>query len=97
MGVEYTGRKITFISISGQVVEADEAMVHEFVVEGERLKYEVIAVAKIPERVKGTLVESDLDPNVIVGLLTLERANLLPDTTTGKLKKVESFILSFLI
>lgn len=37
--------------------------------------------------------KSDLDPNVIIGLLTLERANLLPDMATGKLKKIESFML----
>jgi hypothetical protein len=30
---------------------------------------------------------------LIIDPLTVERANLLPDTTTGKLRKVESFIL----
>jgi predicted aspartyl protease len=93
VGVEYTGRKITFISISGQAFEASEATIRELVVDGETLKYEAVAVGKIPERVKETLTESDLDPNMIIGLLTLGRANLLPDIATGRLRKVESFIL----
>ena len=93
IGVEYTGRKIAFILISGQAFEASEAMVRELVVDGETLKYEAVAIATIPQRVKGTLSKSDLDPNMIIGLLTLERANLMPDIATGKLRKVESFIL----
>ena len=38
-------------------------------------------------------MKSGLDGNFVIGLLTLERANLFPDTTTGVLRKVESFIL----
>ena len=71
IGVEYTGREINFVSISGHTVKALEAVVVELEVESEILKYEAIAV----------------------GVLTLERANMIPDTTTGKLKKVESFIV----
>jgi len=65
-------------------------------VEGEVLKHEAVAVAEIPKNVKETLRKSELDDNMIVGILTLERANMVPDTTTGTLKKVESFILCFL-
>lgn len=90
--VEYTGREINFVSISGHTVKALEAVVSELEVEGEVLKYEAIAVADIPKNVKETLNENGLDENVIIGVLTLERANMVPDTTTGKLKKVESFI-----
>lgn len=52
-----------------------------------------VAVAEILERVKETLRGSCVDWNVIVGALTLERASTVPDTTTGTLRKGESFIL----
>jgi len=74
-------------------VRASEAVVRELEIEGELLKYEAVAVAEIPETVKETLTRSELDGRVIVGLLTLERANMLPDTATGTLKRVGSFIL----
>ena len=63
-----------------------------FEVEGEVLKYEIVAVAEIPENVKRVLSQSGLDENVVVGLLTIERANMVPDTTTGTLRRVESFL-----
>jgi len=93
IGVEYTGREINFVSISGHTVKASEAIVSELELEGEVLKYEPIAVAEIPKPVKETLLKNELDENLLIGVLTLERANTIPDTTTGKLKKVESFIL----
>ena len=93
VGVQYTGRVIDFVSVSGHVVRALEAVVPEFEIEGELLKYEAVAVAEIPERVKEVLRKSEIDENVIVGVLTIERANMVPDTATGTLRKVESFIL----
>ena len=94
IGVELTGRRIDFVSISGHTVKASEAIVRELEIEGETLKYETIAVAEIPKTVKESLEKSELDGDLIAGLLTLERANMLPDTTTGALKKAGSFILS---
>jgi hypothetical protein len=96
VGVEYTGRVLSFISISGHVVKAFEAIIPVLEVEGEVLKYEAIAVAEIPESVKKILSQSGLDEDVIIGLLTIERANMIPDTTTGTLKKVEGFVFSHL-
>jgi predicted aspartyl protease len=93
IGVQYTGRIIDFVSISGHVVKALEAIVPELEVEGEKLKYEAVAVAEIPEKVKEVLKQSAVDEKIIIGILTIERANMVPDTTTGTLKKVESFIL----
>jgi len=93
VGVQYTGRVIDFVSVSGQVVGAWEAVVPEFEIEGELLKYEAVAVAEIPERVKEVLRKSEIDENVVVGVLTIERANMVPDAATGTLRKVESFIL----
>jgi predicted aspartyl protease len=92
-GVELTGREIDFVSVSGHMLRASEAVLREFEIEGESLKYEVVAVAEIPEAVKEALMRSGLDGRVIVGLLTLERANMLPDTATGQLKRAGSFIL----
>lgn len=92
LGVQYTGRIIRFMSISGHAVEASEAIVLELEVEGETLKYEAVAVAEMPGIVKETLRKNMLDENVIIGVLTLERANMAPNTTTGKLEKVGSFI-----
>jgi len=92
MGVEYTGREINFLSISGHTVKGLEAIIPKIEVEGEALKYEPVAVAEIPKGVKEALRTSKLDENLIIGILTLERANMITDTTTGKLRRVESFI-----
>ena len=92
VGVEYTGRVLGFTSISGHIAKAVEAIVPVFEVEGEVLKYESVAVAGIPENVKRVLSQSELDENVVVELLTIERANMVPDTTTGTLRRAESFM-----
>jgi predicted aspartyl protease len=93
IGVVYTGRVLSLISISGHILKALEAVVPVLEVEGEVLKYEAIAVSDIPEDVKKVLKESNLDENIVIGLLTIERASMVPDTMTGTLRKVESFII----
>jgi predicted aspartyl protease len=92
VGVQHTGREISFTSISGHAVKAFEAVVPELEVEGEILRYEAVSVAEMPNAVKETLRKNGLDENMVVGVLTLERANMVPDATTGKLEKVGSFI-----
>jgi hypothetical protein len=93
IGVEYTGRALNPISISGQVLRALEADVPVLRVEDEELKYEAVAVISIPEDVKRVLRQSRLDENIVIGLLTLERAGMVPDTVTGSLRKVEMLML----
>jgi len=93
LGVEYTGREINFTSISGHTVKGLEAIVPKIDLEGETLKYEPVVVAEIPRKVKEALRSGNLDENIIIGILTLERANMIPDTTTGTLKRSEIFIL----
>ena len=93
IGVEYTGRRLRFLAISGHTIEASEAIVQELEIDGEALKYEAIAVAEIPPVVKDMLKRNGLDENVVIGVLTLERANMVPNTTTERLERVESFIL----
>lgn len=92
IGVQYTGREINFVSISGHAVGGSEAIVSELEVEDEVLRYGAVAVAEMPNAVRETLRKNGLDENMVVGVLTLERANMIPDTKTGKLEKVESFI-----
>jgi len=84
VGVQYTGRTINFISVSGHAVKALEALVLELKVEDEALKYEAVAVANILEKVKEVLRESGIDENVVIGLLTIERASMVPDTLTAR-------------
>ena len=92
LGVEYTGREISFIPISGHSVKALEAIVAELEVEGEKLRYEPVAVSEIPGKVKDALRSNNLDENIVLGVLIMERRNMTPDTATGKPRKVESFI-----
>ena len=84
--------ELSFISISGHRLRASEAVVPEFEVDGELLRYEAVAVADLPDAVKAALRSSGLDERLIVGLLTLERANMVPDATRGLLRRVEAFI-----
>jgi len=93
IGVEHTGRRVNFVSISGHEIKALEAIVLEMDIEGEVLRYEAVAVANIPSTVKDILRKNKLDEYIIIGILTLERANMIPNTTTGRLEKVESFII----
>ena len=93
LGVEYTGRELSFISISGHALRAREAIVRELEVEGELLKSEAVAVAEVPEAVRESLRKAGLDGSVIIGVITLERANLVPNVATGKLEKAPAFML----
>jgi hypothetical protein len=94
IGVVYTGRVLSLVSISGHILKALEAVVPVLEVEGGVLKYEAIAVSDIPEDVKKVLKESNLDESIVIGLLTIERASMVPNTTTGTLRrKVESYII----
>jgi len=93
LGVIYTGRKLSFIQASGHRVEAVEAIVPELILEGEALKYEAVAVTEIPGEVREALARSRLDELLIVGLLTLERAGMKPNPATGRLERVEGFVI----
>jgi hypothetical protein len=93
VGVQYTGKTIDFISVSGHIVKASEAIISELEVEGEVLKYEATAASEIPKKVKEVLRKSEIDENIIIGILTIERAKMIPDTKICTLRRVESFIL----
>jgi len=93
IGVEYTGRRLDLISVSGHRVEAVEALIPELVLESEVLRYEAVAVAEIPKEVREALRRDELDEHLVLGLLTLERAGMRPNPATGRLERVESFII----
>jgi len=93
IGVDYTGRKLSLVSVSGHRIEALEALVPEFVLEGEALKYEVVAVAELPKDVREALQRNGLDEYIIIGLLTLERAGMRPNPATRRLERVEIFVI----
>jgi len=93
IGVDYTGRKLSLVSVPGHRIEALEALVPEFVLEDEALKYEAVAVAEIPGEVREALRRNGLDERIIVGLLTLERTGMMPKAVTGKLERVEIFVI----
>jgi len=97
IGVEYTGRKLSPVSMSGHRIEAVEALIPEFVLENEALKHEAVAVAEIPGEVREALRRSGLDERIVVGLLTLGRAGMRPNTVTGKLERVEIFVIRALL
>ncbi|RLG51549.1 MAG: hypothetical protein DRN96_05035 [Thermoproteota archaeon] len=86
------GRRLGFISVSGHIVEASEAVIPELVLEGEMLKYEAVAVVNMPENVKEVLREAGFDEDLIIGILALGRANMILDTITGALKRVRGFL-----
>jgi len=93
IGVEYTGRKLSLVSASSHRIEALEALVPEFILEGEALKYEVVAVAELPKEVREVLQRNGLDEYIIIGLLTLERAGMRLNPATGRLERVEIFVI----
>lgn len=51
------------------------------------IPFQIVFIGKIKK-----LKVNELDENLIIGVLTIESANRLPDATTGSLKRVESFI-----
>ena len=92
VGVTYTGRRRSLVSATGHKLEGEVAIVRELVVEDEVLDYEKVMVVELSGDVRKVLRELGVDNSVIVGLTTVELAGLMPDTATGRLKKVETFL-----
>jgi len=93
IGVIYVKRTLTLTTASGHKMEGELAVVNKLVVEKEELPYAHILILEIPNEVKEMLRSKQLSDWGIIGLTTLELLNLMPDITTGKLKKTESFML----
>jgi predicted aspartyl protease len=92
VGVTYTGRRRSLVSATGHKLEGEVAIVRELVVEDEVLDYEKVMVVELSGDVRKVLRELGVDDSVIIGLTTVELAGLMPDTATGRLKKVETFL-----
>jgi predicted aspartyl protease len=92
VGVTYTGRRRSLVSATGHKLEGEVAIVRELVVEDEVLDYEKVMVVELSGDVRKVLREMGVDDSVIIGLTTVELAGLMPDTATGRLKKVETFL-----
>ncbi len=93
VGVNYVKRTLMLTTASGHKMEGELAVIEKLIVEKEELPYAHLLIMKIPEEVKEMLRSKQLSDWGIIGLTTLELLNLMPDTTTGKLKKTESFML----
>jgi len=93
VGVTLVKRTLTLTTASGHKMEGELAVVDKLIIEGEELPYAHLLILKIPEEVKEMLRSKQLSDWGMIGLTTLELLNLMPDTTTGKLKKSESFML----
>jgi predicted aspartyl protease len=92
VGVTYTGRRRSLVSATGHKLEGEVAIVRELVVEDEVLDYEKVMTVELSGDARKVLREIGVDDSVIIGLTTVELAGLMPDTVTGLLKKVETFL-----
>jgi predicted aspartyl protease len=92
VGVTYTGRRRSLVSATGHKLEGEVAIVRELVVEDEVLDYEKVMTVELSGDARKVLREIGVDDSVIIGLTTVELAGLMPDTATGRLKKVETFL-----
>ncbi len=92
VGVTYTGRKRSLVSATGHKLEGEVAIIRELVVEDEVLDYEKVMVVELSGEVSKVLRDMGVEDSVIIGLTTIELAGLMPDTATGRLKKVETFL-----
>lgn len=92
IGVIYTGRKRSLTSATGHKLEGEVAILKELIVEDEVLDYEKLLAVSLGEEVKEILRKLDVDDSMILGLTTVELAGFIPDTSTGKLKKVGTFL-----
>ncbi len=82
------------VTASGHRIEGEVAIIKELFIEGEVLDYERVLVLELSEDVKETLRSAGVSDSVIIGLTTIEAAGLIPDVTTGKLRKTETFLFT---
>mgnify|MGYP001118304941 CR=1 FL=1 len=92
IGVTYTKRRRSLTSATGHKLEGEIAIVKELAVEDEVLDYEKVLVVEFNGEVKKALEKLCVDETIILGVTTVELASFIPDTTTGKLRKIEAFL-----
>jgi len=92
IGVMHTGRRRSLMSATGHKLEGEVVIIKELNIEGEVLDYEKAIAVEFNDEVKKVLRNLGVDESIIVGVATVELAGFIPDTATGKLKKVEAFL-----
>lgn len=60
--------------------------------EDEVLDYEKFLAVAFSEEVRKVLRSLEVEDSLILGLTTIELASFIPDTATGRLRKVETFL-----
>jgi predicted aspartyl protease len=92
IGVTYTDRKRSLTSATGHKLTGQIAIIRELTVEDEVLDYEKALVVEFNGEVKTALRKLDVADSIILGVTTIELASFIPDTATGKLRKIEAFL-----
>ena len=92
LGATYMRRKRSLVSATGHKLQGEVGIIRELMVEGETLDYEKVLVVEFGDEVKTALRKLDVCDSLILGVTTVELANFIPDTSTGKLRKVEAFL-----
>jgi len=93
IGVKYVGRRVRIVVADGHEVKGELAIVDKLIVEGEELPYAYVVAFDFPTRVRERLREEGLSDCCIIGLTTLELLQLVPDITTGKLRRTSALLL----
>jgi len=75
---------------TGHKLEGEIAVVRELTMEDKILDYEKVLVTKLSGEVKEALRKLNVSESIILGITTIELAELIPDTNTGRLRKIES-------
>jgi len=92
LGARYMRRKRSLVSAAGHKLEGEVGIVRELMIEGETLDYEKVLVVELGDEVKTALRKLDVCDSLILGVTTVELANFIPDTSTGRVRKVEAFL-----
>ena len=88
LNLKSTGRSLELTTLSGEKVFCSEMVTSKLIVEGETLVSERVAVCELPTNTKEKLKAMDVDPYLIIGVITLEAAGLKANPVTGKVEKV---------
>ena len=92
LGATYMRRKRSLVSATGHRLEGEVGIVRELMIEGEPLDYEKVLVVEFGDEVKTALRKLDVCDSLILGVTTVELADFIPDTSTGRLRKVQAFL-----
>jgi len=92
IGVMYTGRRRSLVSATGHKLEGEVVIIKELYIEGEVLDYEKALAVEFDDEVRKVLRGLGVDESITVGVATVELAGFIPDTATGRLKRVEAFL-----